>query len=70
MEQKHSVKIARAASEIAGAAFDDAEGTLAERLRKAMEHKNLGTDGDLTAEDRDALGLLLEALEGMETRES
>ena len=51
-------KISQAASQIAGACYDDASGTIEQRLTAAI-------DGDLTREDRIALGLLLDALTGV-----
>lgn len=58
-------QISAAARQIAGAAYEDATGTVEARIEAAMGHKNLGTDGDLTSEDRSALGLLLDALTGV-----
>jgi hypothetical protein len=48
------------ANNIAGAIWEDREqeGTLAEQLEAAANWRNLGTDGDLTAEDRSALRAL------------
>ena len=58
-------KIAAAANSIAGSAFSAAAGTLEERLETAIGWRNLGTDGDLTHEDRDALRRLLDAATGI-----
>ena len=58
-------KINRLASQIAGSVFDDAEGTLEERLEHAIEWKNLGTDCDICGDDRDRLRLLLDAATGI-----
>lgn len=57
--------VSLAASRIAGAIYDDATGTTEERLEAVIGHKNLGTDGDLTSEDRNALELLRDALTGV-----
>lgn len=57
--------ISQAASQIAGAIYDDASGSIEQRIEAAIAHRNLGTDGDLTSEDRLALGLLLDALTGV-----
>lgn len=57
-------QVSIAAKQIAGSIFEDADGTLIERLESAIRHRNIGTDGDLTSEDRDALGLLLDVLTG------
>lgn len=57
--------ISQAASQIAGAIFDEAEGTLEERLEAAIARENLGTDSDLSSSDRDALKLLLDAATGI-----
>lgn len=54
-------QISRAASQIAGAIYDDAPGTVLARIRHAISW----TDGDLTSEDRDALGLLEDVLTGI-----
>lgn len=56
--------ISIAASKIAGACYDDAEGTLAERLATVRDIANLGSDGDLTQADRDAIDTLIGLLEG------
>lgn len=56
--------ITTAAQQIAGCIFDDATGTLAERIQACIDHENLGTDGDLTSADRDALRVLLAASTG------
>jgi hypothetical protein len=62
---KTEQQIAAAARQIAGAIYDDATGTVEERLQLAIEWDNQGTDGDLTSEDRLALGLLMDALTGI-----
>ena len=50
-------EISRKASQIAGALWDDREkhGDLEEELLAVANGADLGTDGDLTAEDRRAL---------------
>lgn len=58
-------RIAAAAQQIAGAIFGSAAGSLEDRLQAAIAWRNLGTDGDLTSEDRDALRLLLDAHTGI-----
>ncbi len=59
--------LSAAASRIAGAIWDDyarlEPGTPAERLRIAASWRNFGTDGDLTADDRDALRTLASSAE-------
>lgn len=57
--------VSRAASQIAGAIYDDAQGTVLARIHHAMAWNNQGTDGDLTSEDRIALGLLEDVLTGV-----
>ena len=56
--------ITTAASQIAGACYDDAEGTLAERLQSVHQMADLGSDGDLTQADRDAIATLIGLLDG------
>ena len=52
--------ISRAARDIAGAAWDDAAETdLVARLQAVRNTPRLGTDGDLTNVDRDALDTLI-----------
>lgn len=52
--------ISQAASKIAGAAWDDATETdLVARLQAVRNTPRLGTDGDLTNVDRDALDTLI-----------
>ena len=52
--------ISQAASKIAGAAWDDATETdLVARLQAVHNTPRLGTDGDLTNVDRDALDTLI-----------
>lgn len=60
-----TAKISAAASKIAGAIYDDATGTVDQRLEFCIGWKNQGSDGELTSEDRNALGLLLDALTGI-----
>ena len=57
--------LSQAASQIAGEIFDNAAGSLEERLEAAIRWRNLGTDGDLSADDRDGLRLLLDAATGI-----
>ena len=57
--------IASAAMAIAGCIFEDCEETtLASRLEYCLKWRNYGTDGDLTQDDRGALKLLLDAVNG------
>jgi hypothetical protein len=58
-------QISRAASQIAGAIYDDASGTVLARIHLATAWTNQGTDGDLTSEDRIALRLLEDAPTGI-----
>lgn len=53
-------EISRKANDIAGAIWEDREreGTLSDQLETAANWRNLGTDGDLTAEDRRELRAL------------
>ena len=57
--------INRVASMIAGSVFDDAEGTLVDRLQYAIDWENLGTDCDLSGDDRNRLRLLHDAATGV-----
>jgi len=59
--------IADAANRIAGAIFEDCteDGPLSERLEAVLSWRNLGTDCDLTIEDRTAVRLLLDAATGV-----
>lgn len=56
-------EISRKANEIAGAIWEDRDrnGSLGDQLLAAANWINLGTDGDLTDEDRRALLSLAEA---------
>jgi hypothetical protein len=47
------------AQAIAGCIFEEAEGTLVERLQECIDWQNLGTDGDLSDDDRAQLRELL-----------
>lgn len=58
-------KVSAAASQIAGAIYDDATGTVSARLHAAYSWTNQGTDGDLTGEDRQALLMLEDVLTGV-----
>lgn len=58
-------QIARVAKIIAGAIFEDAEGTIESRLEQAIAWRNQGTDCDLSSTDRDRLRLLLDAATGI-----
>lgn len=58
-------RIELAARQIAGAGYEEATGSIEERLQAAIEWENMGTDGDLTNEDRIALRLLLDAATGI-----
>ena len=58
-------EIAREATRISGAVFEDAEGTIAERLEQAIDWRNQGTDCDIDSEDRNRLRLLLDAVTGI-----
>lgn len=51
--------IEQRAADIAGAIWDDSNGTTAERLQACIDSPNLGTDGDLTDDDREQLRALL-----------
>lgn len=57
--------IAQAARQIAGAIFEDAEGTLEQRLEACVAWKNRGTDCDLSFSDRQKLELLYDAATGI-----
>lgn len=57
--------INRVASMIAGSIFNDAEGTLGDRLQYAIDWENLGTDCDLSGDDRNRLRLLHDAATGV-----
>lgn len=62
---RDEAQIATAATQIAGCIFSDAEGTLTERLEQSIEFENLGSDGDLSSDDRNRLRLLLDAATGI-----
>ena len=55
-------QIARSATRIAGCMFEEAEGSLVERLEQVINFQNLGSDGDLSDKDRDHLRMLLAAV--------
>jgi hypothetical protein len=57
--------INRVASMIAGSIFNDAEGTLVDRLQYAIDWENLGADCDLSGNDCDRLRLLHDAATGI-----
>jgi hypothetical protein len=57
--------ITQVATKIAGCIFEEADGTLADRLSHAIEWQNRGIDGDLSHGDRESLRLLLNAVEGI-----
>lgn len=59
-------KIAAAAALLAGSIFESADGdSLAADIEFCLRWKNLGSDGDLTAADRDGLRILLDAATGI-----
>lgn len=57
MKNTYATEISRKASDIAGAIWDDRRlcGTIEEQLLTVASAVPMGTDGDLTAEDRRAL---------------
>lgn len=63
---KTRARIIASANKIAGCLLSDVytSGTLPERLRACADHRNAGTDGDLTHGDRVALRELADAAEG------
>lgn len=58
-------EVSRAAQAIAGAIYDDASGSVKDRIEACIDWCDKGTDGDLTSEDRAALALLLDCLTGI-----
>ncbi len=56
-------QVAQAATRIAGSIFEDADGTVTDRLDAAIAWENRGTDADLTGADRVALVELRTKLE-------
>lgn len=60
-----SATIAQAARQIAGSIFEDAEGTLEQRLEACVAWKNRGMDCDLSYSDRQKLELLYDVATGI-----
>jgi ferric-dicitrate binding protein FerR (iron transport regulator) len=67
------VKVYRKAEDIAGAILeddDDPEGKISERIARAAEWCNLGTDGDLTDAERKELRRLADVAQKLEAADA